>query len=146
MCKICQQFLNNNWIFVNLWICVNVGICFRIKYREEQIQRKLEERKFKEEEKNLEEQEKEYRLEMLRERVCCPTRLGYLFTFREVDVTQACRVEISNHLFFWLSVCQSLSLPLFVRPFVSNCCSLCLFLSLSARPSVHFAGPRKKHG
>ncbi|XP_052247226.1 coiled-coil domain-containing protein 148-like isoform X2 [Dreissena polymorpha] len=41
----------------------------RIKYREEQIQRKIEERKHLEEEKDLEEQEKEYRLEMLREKV-----------------------------------------------------------------------------
>lgn len=41
----------------------------RIKYREQQIQRKIEERKFIQEEKDLEEQEKEYRLEMLREKV-----------------------------------------------------------------------------
>lgn len=41
----------------------------RIKYREEQIQRKIEERKFIQEEKDLEEREKEYRLEMLREKV-----------------------------------------------------------------------------
>ncbi|XP_060598040.1 coiled-coil domain-containing protein 148-like [Ruditapes philippinarum] len=41
----------------------------RIQYREEQIQRKIEERKFLQEEKDLEEREKEYRLEMLREKV-----------------------------------------------------------------------------
>jgi hypothetical protein len=42
---------------------------YRIQYREEQIQRKIEERKFLQEEKDLEEREKEYRLEMLREKV-----------------------------------------------------------------------------
>ena len=41
----------------------------RIQYREEQIQRKIEERKHMEEEKELDEQEREYRLEMLREKV-----------------------------------------------------------------------------
>ena len=50
---------------------------FRVKYREEQIQRKIEERKFREDEKDLEEREKEYRLEVLREKV----------NFRISDVT-----------------------------------------------------------
>ena len=48
------------------------SICLvRVKYREEQIQKKLEERKFIEAEKDLEEREKEYRLERLREKVKC---------------------------------------------------------------------------
>ena len=49
---------------------LNIFLHFdRIQYREEQIQRKLEERRLREEEKDQEELEKEYRLEALREKV-----------------------------------------------------------------------------
>ena len=62
-----------------VFLCIKSALIFiyRVKYREEQIQKKIEERKFLEDEKDLEEREREYRLERLREQVSKPFFVYY---------------------------------------------------------------------